>query len=141
MDYVSICCITPCVRMQYLREYVKGRHGRKLGDDGEDHGILVNNIVIVDPKGDGNFTTIGDAVQSAPDNSTPEEGYFIIYAVKGEYEEYVTIPKQKQNIMLLGVGINRTVITGNHSVVDGWSTFNSATFGKPAVKTCTPSIS
>jgi pectinesterase len=32
--------------------------------------------------------------------------------------------------MLLGDGINRTVITGNHSVIDGWTTFNSSTFGK-----------
>ena len=32
--------------------------------------------------------------------------------------------------MLLGDGINRTVITGNRSVVDGWTTFNSATFGE-----------
>lgn len=93
-------------------------------------GILVDNIVIVDPEGYGNFTTIGEAVESAPINLKPEDGYYIIYAVKGIYEEYVTIPKQKQNIMLLGVGINRTVITGNHSVIDGWSTFNSATFGK-----------
>ncbi|KAL5705352.1 pectinesterase [Ranunculus cassubicifolius] len=29
---------------------------------------------------------------------------------------------------MIGDGINKTVITGNRSVTDGWSTFNSATF-------------
>ncbi|WOH09049.1 hypothetical protein DCAR_0728502 [Daucus carota subsp. sativus] len=111
---------------KYLREYAKGGPGRRLGD--EESGIVVDDIVVVDPEGYGNFTTIQAAVDSAPMNSKPEDGYFIIYAVKGVYEEYVVVPKQKKNVMLLGVGINRTIITGNHSVVDGWSTFNSATF-------------
>ncbi|URD79414.1 pectinesterase [Musa troglodytarum] len=30
--------------------------------------------------------------------------------------------------MMIGEGINQTVITGNHSVADGWTTFNSSTF-------------
>ena len=32
--------------------------------------------------------------------------------------------------MMIGEGIGRTVITGDHNYVDGWSTFDSATFGK-----------
>ncbi|KAL7239522.1 hypothetical protein ACSBR2_005421 [Camellia fascicularis] len=30
--------------------------------------------------------------------------------------------------MMIGDGINQTIITGNHSMADGWTTFNSATF-------------
>lgn len=91
---------------------------------------MVNNAVIVSPYGGANFTTIGEAIEFAPNNSKIEDGYFIIYAMEGYYEEYILVPKHKKNIMLLGDGINRTVITGNRSVVDGWSTFNSATFGE-----------
>ncbi|XP_050366531.1 probable pectinesterase/pectinesterase inhibitor 20 isoform X2 [Argentina anserina] len=34
--------------------------------------------------------------------------------------------------MMIGEGINQTVITGNRSIVDGWTTFNSATFAVTA---------
>ncbi|XP_021901142.1 probable pectinesterase/pectinesterase inhibitor 25 [Carica papaya] len=91
-------------------------------------GLLVYNTVIVSPYADGDFTTINDAVASAPNNTKPEDGYYVIYAKQGYYEEYVVVPKFKKNIMLIGDGINKTIITGNHSVVDGWTTFNSSTF-------------
>ncbi|EEF46613.1 probable pectinesterase/pectinesterase inhibitor 25 [Ricinus communis] len=99
---------------------------RNLADMEED-GILINDTVIVSPYGTDNFTSIGDAIAIAPNNSKPEDGYFVIYAREGYYEEYVIVPKYKKNILLIGDGINRTVITGNHSVVDGWTTFNSST--------------
>ncbi|KAL1804970.1 hypothetical protein ACET3Z_028038 [Daucus carota] len=116
-----------------LHDYARGaqKAERNLADDDDrdnSGGIAVNNVVIVSQHGGSNFTSIGQAIEFAPLNSKVEDGYFIIYAMEGIYEEYITIPKHKKNIMLLGVGINRTVITGNHSYVDGWSTFNSATF-------------
>ncbi|KDP30022.1 hypothetical protein JCGZ_18594 [Jatropha curcas] len=101
--------------------------GRNLADT-ESGGILINDTVIVSPYGDYNFTSIGDAIAIAPNNSKQEDGYFVIYAREGYYEEYVVVPKYKKNILLIGDGINRTVITGNHSVVDGWTTYNSSTF-------------
>lgn len=91
-------------------------------------GIHVNATVTVSPYGGANFTSINDAVALAPNNSIVDDGYFVIYAKQGYYEEYVVIPRSKKNIMLVGDGINATVITGNRSVVDGWTTFNSATF-------------
>jgi pectinesterase len=107
------------------------RGERILSDDAGDDGILVNDTVIVGPYGTDNFTTIGDAIAFAPNNSKPEDGYFVIFVREGIYEEYVVVPKNKKNIVLIGEGINQTVITGNHSVIDGWTTFNSSTFGKP----------
>lgn len=104
------------------------RGERILSDDAGDDGILVNDTVIVGPYGTDNFTTIGDAIAFAPNNSKPEDGYFVIFVREGIYEEYVVVPKNKKNIVLIGEGINQTVITGNHSVIDGWTTFNSSTF-------------
>ncbi|KAL3579541.1 hypothetical protein D5086_021045 [Populus alba] len=106
------------------------RGERILSDDAGDDGILVKDTVIVSPYGTDNFTTIGDAIAFAPNNSKPEDGYFVIFVREGIYEEYAVVPKNKKNIVLIGEGINRTVITGNHSVIDGWTTFNSSTFGK-----------
>ncbi|GAB4835783.1 hypothetical protein Ancab_000699 [Ancistrocladus abbreviatus] len=90
--------------------------------------IKVNKTVTVNPNGSGNFTTINAAVSAAPNNTQANSGYFLIYVVAGVYQEYVSIPKNKQYLLMVGDGINRTIITGNRSVVDGWTTFNSATF-------------
>ncbi|KAK4763813.1 hypothetical protein SAY87_013251 [Trapa incisa] len=78
--------------------------------------------------GRGNFTSINESISAVPNNSDGTDGYFMIYVTAGIYEEYVRIGKNKKYLMLIGDGINQTVITGNHSVVDGWTTFNSATF-------------
>nr|DAD27844.1 TPA_asm: hypothetical protein HUJ06_029312 [Nelumbo nucifera] len=89
--------------------------------------VLVSDMVVVSQDGSGNFTTINDAVAAAPNNTNASDGYFLIYIAAGIYEEYVSIAKNKKNLMMIGDGINQTVITGNRSVVDGWTTFNSAT--------------
>ncbi|XP_031260572.1 probable pectinesterase/pectinesterase inhibitor 25 [Pistacia vera] len=107
---------------------IKCHQGERTLDELENQGILVNQTVIVSQHGTDNFTTIEDAIAFAPNNSMPEDGYFIIYVKQGYYEEYVVVPKYKKNIFLIGDGINRTVITGNHSVLDGWTTYNSSTF-------------
>lgn len=102
---------------------------RKLLQTSVDN-VEVRQKVVVNPDGSGDFTTINDAVAAAPENSGTNNGYHVIYVVAGIYNEYVSIPKSKQNLMLVGDGINRTVLTGDRSVVDGWTTFQSATFGK-----------
>ncbi|CAK9154864.1 unnamed protein product [Ilex paraguariensis] len=100
---------------------------RKLLQTNEDQ-ILVSDIVIVSQEGWGNFTTINDAVAAAPNNTNGTNGYFLIYITAGLYQEYVSINKNKKYLMIIGDGINRTVITGDHNFVDGWTTFNSSTF-------------
>ncbi|OMO62853.1 hypothetical protein COLO4_32854 [Corchorus olitorius] len=105
------------------------RGQRKLveGDDGN-HGILINDTVIVGRYDGDNFTTIGEAIAAAPNNTNPEDGYFVIYARQGYYPEYIVVPREKKNLMLIGEGKYKTVIAGNHNRVDGWTTFNSSTF-------------
>ena len=105
------------------------RTERILKESGS-QGILLYDFVIVSHYGIDNYTSIGDAIAAAPNNTKPEDGYFLVYVREGLYEEYVVIPKEKKNILLVGDGINKTIITGNHSVIDGWTTFNSSTFGK-----------
>ncbi|KAI4323655.1 hypothetical protein L6164_023244 [Bauhinia variegata] len=101
---------------------------RLLEEESTSKGILLNNYTIVSPYGTDDFTSIGEAIAAAPNNSKPEDGYFLIYAREAVYEEYVIVPKQKKNIVLIGDGINKTIITGNHSVMDNFTTFNSSTF-------------
>ncbi|CAN8237274.1 unnamed protein product [Cochlearia groenlandica] len=106
------------------------RKDRNLGELGETSGgsILIREAVVVGPYKHDNFTTITEAVAAAPNHTLPEDGYFVIYAREGLYEEYIIISNKKRNIMLIGDGINKTIITGNHSFVDGWTTYNSSTF-------------
>ncbi|KAM0829064.1 hypothetical protein ACQ4PT_067113 [Festuca glaucescens] len=116
------------------------RHGRGLFDATDDEmvrrmaiegtaaAVSVVSAVTVDQSGAGNYTTVGAAVAAAPSNLGATSGYFVIYVAAGVYEENVVVPKNKKYVMMVGDGIGQTVITGNRSVIDGWTTFNSATF-------------
>ncbi|XP_078445496.1 pectinesterase-like [Wolffia australiana] len=91
--------------------------------------IIVRSAVVVGKKRRfNNFTSIKEAVMAGPDDADGRNGYHVIYVTAGVYDECVEVPANKQYIMMIGDGINRTVVTGNRSVVDGWTTFNSATF-------------
>ncbi|CAN1200425.1 Probable pectinesterase/pectinesterase inhibitor 41 [Linum perenne] len=106
---------------------------RKLLQAVPNGGVLVSQMVVVNKKkGLGNFTSINDAIDAAPNSMTgsvmPGSSYFVIYVTRGLYEEYISIPKNKQSLMMIGDGIGKTTITGNRSVVDNSTTFNSSTF-------------
>ncbi|GAU46148.1 hypothetical protein TSUD_401510 [Trifolium subterraneum] len=83
-----------------------------------------NELLVVATDGTGNFSTISDAINFAPNNSMIKT---VIYVKEGIYDENVEIPSYKTNIVMLGDGSDSTIITGNRSVVDGWTTFRSAT--------------
>lgn len=55
---------------------------------------------------------------------------FVIYIKAGAYFENVEIERAKANLMFIGDGIGKTLIKGDRNVVDGWTTFRSATVGK-----------
>ncbi|XP_048137508.1 pectinesterase-like [Rhodamnia argentea] len=80
--------------------------------------------VTVAQDGTGNFTTVSAAVAAAPNASTTR---FVIYIKAGAYFENVEVDSKKPMIMFLGDGIGQTWIKGNRNVVDGWTTFRSAT--------------
>ncbi|KAI3789921.1 hypothetical protein L2E82_02728 [Cichorium intybus] len=85
--------------------------------------ITADAVVAAD--GSGNFTRVMDAINAVPDHNNRR---YVIYVKKGVYQEYVEIGKKKTNIMMIGDGMNHTVISGNHNFVDGWTTYRSATF-------------
>ncbi|KAK1556987.1 hypothetical protein Q3G72_015678 [Acer saccharum] len=80
--------------------------------------------VIVAKDGSGNYKTVKEAVAAAPDKS---KSRYVIYVKKGIYKENVEVGKSKKNLMLVGDGMDSTIITGSLNVVDGATTFKSAT--------------
>ena len=108
------------VSRRVLQHYNSDDDSSDQDDEPEDDSIVVAG------DGSGNFTRIQDAINFAPNHS---EYRTFIYVKRGVYEENVEIPSYKPNIVLLGEGSEVTVITGNRSVVDGWTTFRSATVG------------
>ena len=82
--------------------------------------------VVVAQDGSGNYRTITQAVNAAPKKSSKR---YVIYVKVGVYNENVVISKTLTNLMFIGDGMDRTVITGSKNVQDGSTTFNSATLG------------
>ncbi|KAH9625745.1 hypothetical protein KSS87_022298 [Heliosperma pusillum] len=90
----------------------------------EVHGSAVKADVVVAKDGSGKFKTVGEAVAGAPEKGTKR---YVIYVKKGVYKENVEVGKNKKNVMLVGDGMDLTIISGSQNVVDGNTTFNSAT--------------
>ncbi|XP_002532944.2 pectinesterase [Ricinus communis] len=80
--------------------------------------------VVVAADGSGDYKTVSAAVAAAPSKSSKR---YIIRIKAGVYKENVEVPKGKTNLMFLGDGRKTTIITGSRNVVDGSTTFNSAT--------------
>ncbi|KAJ1439979.1 Pectinesterase, catalytic [Sesbania bispinosa] len=89
----------------------------------QENGVRVDAVVAAD--GSGNYTKVMDAVLAAPDYSMER---YVIHIKRGVYNENVEIKKKKWNLMMIGDGMDATVISGNRSFIDGWTTFRSATF-------------
>ncbi|OIW18170.1 hypothetical protein TanjilG_31290 [Lupinus angustifolius] len=71
--------------------------------------------------------TIQEAVNKAPDNGGKRKK-FVIYIKEGVYKETVKVPLEKRNVVFLGDGIGKTVITGSANAGQvGVSTYTSAT--------------
>ncbi|CAD6222569.1 unnamed protein product [Miscanthus lutarioriparius] len=88
--------------------------------------VLVPDLVVA-KDGSGNFTTVGEAVAAAPNNS---EARFVIYIKAGGYFENVEVGSEKTNLMFVGDGMWKTVIKASRNVVDNSTTFRSATLGQ-----------
>lgn len=73
--------------------------------------------------------TVQSAVDAAPEQLDGGRR-FIIYIKEGVYNEIVRVPLEKKNVVFLGDGMSKTVITGNLKVgMPGVSTSSSATVG------------
>ncbi|KAL4317910.1 hypothetical protein GQ457_18G007020 [Hibiscus cannabinus] len=110
---------------QVIYEFATGKKNIRILTNGQ---VSVKHVVMVSPKGGGQFRTINAAIAAAPNNLGNTDQYYVIYVAAGVYQEYISIPMNKQNLVLIGDGIGRTIITGSRSVPDGLTTFNTATF-------------
>ncbi|KAJ4953212.1 hypothetical protein NE237_030044 [Protea cynaroides] len=80
--------------------------------------------VTVAADGSGNYKTVSEAVSAAPEKSSKR---YIIKIKAGVYRENVEVPKKKTYLMFIGDGRKDTIITASRNVVDGSTTFHSAT--------------
>ncbi|XP_010271266.1 PREDICTED: pectinesterase-like [Nelumbo nucifera] len=87
-------------------------------------GAALRADVVVAADGSGNYKTISQAVAAAPGGGSKR---FVIYVKRGVYKETVEI--KAPNIMLIGDGIDVTVVTGSKSIQDAGTSFRSATVG------------
>ncbi|KAL5728189.1 pectinesterase [Ranunculus cassubicifolius] len=101
--------------------------------DDENAGILVSwdaettrADYVVAQDGSGNFKTITEAVRAMDQRRQAQR--VVIYVKSGVYVENVEIKRGMRNVMLVGDGIDKTIVTGTRNVVDGGTTYNSATF-------------
>ncbi|PUZ56980.1 hypothetical protein GQ55_5G391800 [Panicum hallii var. hallii] len=85
-------------------------------------GIKADAVVAQD--GSGDYTTVSAAVAAAPTNSKRR---YVIYIKAGAYMENVEVGKKHVNLMFVGDGIGKTVIKASRNVIDGSTTFRSAT--------------
>lgn len=85
--------------------------------------------VVVAKDGSGKYTTIQAAVDAAPQNSSKR---YTIYVKAGTYAEQVNVYKNTNNLVLIGDGMNQTIITGSLHVANStnMTTFKSATLSK-----------
>ncbi|KAK9121932.1 hypothetical protein Syun_019549 [Stephania yunnanensis] len=82
--------------------------------------------IVVSKEGNGTYKTIGEAIKAAPQKSSRR---IIIYVKAGRYEEkMLKVGRKKTNLMFIGDGKGKTVITGSQSVADGLTTFHTPSF-------------
>ncbi|XP_068634635.1 pectinesterase 2-like [Aristolochia californica] len=84
--------------------------------------------LVVAQDGSGNYRTIREALDAA--GMRRRTGRFIIYVKAGTYQEYLVVGVNLNNIMLVGDGREKTIITGSRSADrGGHGTYGSATVG------------
>lgn len=90
-------------------------------------GGVIQPDIVVSKDGNGTCTTILEAIKKAPEYSSRR---IIIYVKAGRYEEAnLKVGRKKTNLMFIGDGKGKTVITGGLSVVaNNVTTFHTASF-------------
>ncbi|XP_020234417.1 probable pectinesterase/pectinesterase inhibitor 34 [Cajanus cajan] len=82
--------------------------------------------IVVSKDGNGTVKTIADAIKKVPDYGSRR---FIIYVRAGRYEEEnLKLGRKKTNVMFIGDGKGKTVITGGKNYYENLTTFHTASF-------------
>lgn len=79
--------------------------------------------------GSGSYRTIKEALNALASRGHNRPSRVVIHVKAGVYNEKVEIGSKLHNVMFVGDGIDKTVVTGNRNVLHGGTTLNSATFG------------
>ncbi|KAH7352639.1 hypothetical protein KP509_19G055400 [Ceratopteris richardii] len=79
---------------------------------------------IVAQDGSGNYKSVTEALNNVPKGRSSR---YTIYIKKGEYNEYLNIPKGMNLLTLIGDGMGQTIITGDKSFSQGVTTYKTAT--------------
>jgi len=88
---------------------------------------LTADVTVCKDGSGGCYKTVQEAVNAAPNNADGGKR-FVISIKEGVYKETVRIPLEKKNVVFLGDGMGKTVITGSLNVGQpGISTYNTAT--------------
>ncbi|KAM7254425.1 hypothetical protein ACFE04_003805 [Oxalis oulophora] len=93
-----------------------------LQEDKKNINTTTNVTVAAD--GSGDYKTIGEAIAQVPKKSVER---FVIHVKEGVYKENVNLDKNKWNVMIIGDGKTKTIISGSLNHVDGIKTFRTAT--------------
>ncbi|KAK3419219.1 hypothetical protein EUGRSUZ_H04944 [Eucalyptus grandis] len=108
---------------------VGGGGASGLGFDGGVPSGLTADATVCKDGGSGCYATVQAAVDAAPENVGGGKR-FVIHIKEGVYEETVRVPFEKKNVVFLGDGVGKTVITGSSNAGQpGVSTYNTATVG------------
>lgn len=98
--------------------------GRRLLESGDLRKIAT---IVVAKNGSGKYRTIGEALMEVEEKN---EKRTIIYVKEGVYFENVRVEKKKWNVVMVGDGQSKTIVSGGLNFIDGTPTFQTATFGK-----------
>ncbi|GFY83421.1 plant invertase/pectin methylesterase inhibitor superfamily [Actinidia rufa] len=83
--------------------------------------------IVVSKDGNGSVKTIAEAIKKAPEYGPRRT---IIYVKAGRYEENnLKVGRKKTNLMFIGDGKGKTIISGGKSIFDNMTTFHTASFG------------
>ncbi|KAJ0235201.1 pectinesterase/pectinesterase inhibitor 46 [Hirschfeldia incana] len=81
--------------------------------------------IVVAQDGSGKYRTISEALEEVKEKN---EKPTIIYVKKGVYVESVRVEKKKWNVVMVGDGQSKTIVSGGLNFIDGTPTFETATF-------------
>ncbi|KAI7754935.1 hypothetical protein M8C21_007143, partial [Ambrosia artemisiifolia] len=109
---------------KHVASNVYTTHNHRLVQLAKGGSTKANLVVAQD--GFGDFNTITEAIK-ALEKKRIGTHRFVIYVKAGIYKENIIIKQSMVNLMLIGDGIDATIITNNKNVYEGISTYDTAT--------------
>lgn len=114
----TFTCFASSALPSVSNQKVSNEHSSKTEDDKTANHNTPRFVVALD--GTGDFTSVQDAINAAPDYC--KQSGTTIFIKKGVYKEKLTIPKNKQKLYFLGEDAESTIITWNDYALKHGST-------------------